>query len=172
MSIALLSRALDRISYGMAVLGAGFLSFITLIIFLEILSRFFWDVSQIWVVEVSEYSLLYLTFLGAPWLVQHNRHVSIDLVVERFSPVGQSLATALIAVLGVSICAMATWHGITVLLDQIETGAREVTVLAPKSYWLTLIYPISFFVMALQFLLKFFEVFQNEPSTPPSQETP
>jgi len=65
-----------RINLICAVIGAALLSGIAAIICFEVVGRALGATSRLWVIEVSEYALLFITFLGAPYLLQLNRHVS------------------------------------------------------------------------------------------------
>jgi TRAP-type C4-dicarboxylate transport system permease small subunit len=108
--------------------------------------------SQLWVIEVSEYSLLYITFLGAPYLLEQNRHVMLDLLYNSLSGLRRRLAALVNAVLGLALCVVLTVVGILVVLDQIDSGVRETTVMAPHSFWLTLALPLGMALMSFQFL--------------------
>ena len=67
----------------MAFLAGTLLVGAVLIVSLEICMRYFFRRPQVWTVEVCEYILFILAFLGAPWLLKKGGHVSVDIVVER-----------------------------------------------------------------------------------------
>ena len=84
-----MSQALDpvraffsRINLICAITGAALLFGIAAIVCFEVLGRALGASSQLWVIEVSEYALLFITFLGAPYLLELNRHVIIDLLIN------------------------------------------------------------------------------------------
>jgi C4-dicarboxylate transporter DctQ subunit len=49
----------------------------------EILMRYFLNRPQIWAVEVTEYTMLYITFLGSAWLLREEGHVKMDILIWR-----------------------------------------------------------------------------------------
>lgn len=147
-------RLFSRLNLWLAYLGAGILFFAASIIFLEVVSRAVVGTSRLWVIEVSEYSLLYITFLGAPYLLEKNMHVTLDLVYDNLAIGWKSLARLINSMLGFAICAVLTVIGIDVLVDQIGTGVRATTVMAPPRYWITPALPIGMFLMAVQFLFQ------------------
>lgn len=144
----------SRINLACAILGACVIFAIVSFVFFEVASRYLFGTSRLWVIEVSEYSLLFMTFLGAPYLLEKNRHVVIDIVYENLSPGPKLLATLFNATLGLLICAALTYVGLTVVADQIDTGVRETTVMMPKSWWISWCFPLSMALMAVQFLDK------------------
>lgn len=135
-----------------AVIGACILFFTATIIFIEVMSRALFGTSRLWVIEVSEYSLLFITFLGAPYLLEKNMHVMLDILYDHFSRRWRTIARVFNATIGLLVCSILTVVGIGVVLDQIETGVRETTVMAPQSFWITAALPLGMFLMAVQFL--------------------
>ena len=147
-----LVRLFSKLNLACAILGAAILFFAASIIFLEVASRALTGVSRIWVIEASEYSLLFITFLGAPYLLEKNMHVVLDIVYESFSRSWKRIAALLNALIGLAVCVILTVVGITVVIDQIGTGVRETTVMAPQSFWFTAALPLGMFLMSFQFI--------------------
>ncbi|MEZ5751814.1 MAG: TRAP transporter small permease [Paracoccaceae bacterium] len=146
-----LVRLFSRLNLAFAILGAAILFFVTAIIFLEVVGRAVTGSSQLWVIEVSEYAMLYITFLGAPYLLEKNRHVMLDLLYGSLTGTWRRIAGVTNAALGFFLCAVLTYVGVVVVLDQIDSGAREITVMAPPSYWLTIAFPLGMALMTFQF---------------------
>ena len=67
---------------GAALLFVG----MTLAICAEVLLRYGFNSPIRWVVEISEYSLLWTTFLGAAWVLRHGGHVRVDILLQYLSP--------------------------------------------------------------------------------------
>lgn len=145
-------RLFSRLNLICAILGAAILFFAASIIFFEVASRAVTGVSRIWVIEVSEYSLLFITFLGAPYLLEKNMHVVLDLVYDSLSRGWRRVAATLNAMIGLFVCVVLMVVGVGVVLDQIATGVRETTVMAPQSFWFTAALPLGMFLMAFQFI--------------------
>ena len=58
---------------------------ITLAICAEVLLRYGFNSPIAWVVEISEYALLWITFLGASWVLRQGGHVRVDIVLQHLS---------------------------------------------------------------------------------------
>lgn len=135
-----------------AILGAVLLFGIASIICFEVTVRAFGGASRLWVIEVSEYALLFITFLGAPYLLEKNAHVLMDLVYNSFSGWTRLAVQAVNAAIGLLACAILTAVGIQVVLEQFEVGVREVTVMRPLSWWITASLPLGMGLMCIQFI--------------------
>lgn len=144
-------RVFSRINLALAILAAIALFAVTMMIFVEVSWRFLGGRSQIWVTEIGEYSLLFITFLAAPYLLERKSHVTVDIFLNSlsFGP-ARILATA-VALLGLALCLLLAGLGMALVLDQYASGLRRVTVLAPQSWYITLVYPVGMGLMAVQF---------------------
>ena len=164
-----MDKSLDRVrrffswlNLGCAILGASLLFFIATIICFEVLVRALGGASRLWVIEVSEYSLLFITFLGAPYLLEKNMHVVLDLIYNAF-PRGPKLILQLInATIGFSVCAVLAYVGLGVVIEQYTVGVREVTVMRPQSWWITAALPFGAALMAVQFLDQILRTLRGE----------
>lgn len=154
-----MSRSLDpvrtafsRINLICAIAGAALLFAIAAIVCFEVLGRAFGAPSRLWVIEASEYALLFVTFLGAPYLLEKNQHVVLDLVLNSLSGGRRLLARVANATTGFLVCAVLTVIGVQVVLEQFAVGMREVTVMRPHSWWITAAMPLGTGLMCIQFL--------------------
>lgn len=172
-----MSRALDpvrrffgRVNLICAILGAVLLFGIAAIVCLEVVGRALGARSQLWVIEVSEYALLFITFLGAPYLLQLNRHVVMDLVVNSLSGASKRITEVFNAAIGLVVCAVLTFVGVEIVLDQYAIGAREVTVMRPLSWWITAAMPLGTALMAVQFLDALILALEGGSRSTPAEE--
>ncbi|MCC6009010.1 MAG: TRAP transporter small permease [Rhodobacteraceae bacterium] len=148
---AVVMRGFSRINLLLAGVGAAALFGVTVAIFVEVVWRQVGGRSQLWVTEVSEYSLLYVTFLAAPYLLEHNRHVVMDVVLEQLATGAARVLSVLVAALGLAICLTLCWQGLVLVLDQYAMGLRRISVLAPRSWYILAAWPLGMGLMAVQF---------------------
>lgn len=147
-----LRRVFSGLNLICAVLGAALLFMIAAIICFEVTIRWLGGESRLWVIEVSEYALLFITFLGAPYLLEKNMHVVLDLVYDSLSGGSRIALQFFNATIGFALCAVLTVVGVSVVMEQFEIGVRQVTVMRPQSWWITAALPIGMGLMAVQFL--------------------
>ncbi|MFK7752259.1 MAG: TRAP transporter small permease [Sedimentitalea sp.] len=151
-STSTLMRVFSRLNLICAMIGAALLFFIASIICFEVIGRALGGSSRLWVLEASEYTLLFITFLGAPYLLEKNMHVVLDLVYEKVTGAGRLALQVFNAGIGFAVCLVLTVVGFQVVIEQFSIGVREVTVMRPLSWWITLSLPIGTGLMSVQFL--------------------
>lgn len=159
-----LRRIFSRINLICAMIGAALLFFIAAVICFEVVARALGAASRLWVIEVSEYALLFITFLGAPYLLEKNMHVVLDLLYDNLSFRPRLFLRAFNSGVGFLVCAALTFVGVQVAMEQFEIGVREVTVMRPYSWWITAALPLGTGLMCVQFLDQFLRTFRGEAS--------
>ena len=78
------------------------LFFIMAIITYEVVARYIFKSPTIWVVDVSRYCLVYITFLGATSLLLKGEHINVDLVLTHLGQKGQLI----FQIIGHVLCAL------------------------------------------------------------------
>ncbi len=141
----------------LAVLAGLLLVYITFSITYTIFARFLGFSGLIWGVQFTEYSLLWITLLGAAWVLKRDRHVSVDLLTNRLSSQTRKYFDLAHSLMGVGVCGVLCWHGIVVTWGQYQRGVTDIQVVDMPKYLILVIIPIGFLFLAMQFLRKFFE---------------
>lgn len=146
------ARWFDRFNNLLAVIACILLVGITVAICVEIVTRGLLDISNPWLVELSEITLLYTTFLAAAWVLGRDKHVSIDLIFDRVSMQTANRLHLVLSLIAAIPCFVVTWCGILTVIDQYVNDIREPTIMAPLTFWITAVVPFGFFLLGLQFL--------------------
>ncbi len=76
---------LDWVVDGFAVVSGVTLCALTVLICADVAARYTGTFTIPWSLEVAEYSLLVVTFLGAPWVLVHGGHISIDILIDHLT---------------------------------------------------------------------------------------
>ena len=118
----------------------------------EVFSRYYLGRGTAWVIEFSEYSILFMTFLGTAWLLSKDGHVEMDIVVNALQPRTQRTLKAATSILCALVCLVLTWSGAEVSLDYLQRGLHRPTLMAPPYFPLFAIIPTGFFLLFIQFL--------------------
>lgn len=74
-------------------------SLMTLVLFAQIIFRYFLQQPLIWSEELALVLMIWMTFIGSALLLATNQHISIDFMVELMPPVWQRLTAILVAIL-------------------------------------------------------------------------
>lgn len=129
-----------RITDAMAVLAGLLLVAIVLIICIDVGMRYFFSKPQVWTVEICEYFVFGITFLGAPWLLRVGGHVNVDLLTERLPKRPRDVLGVFSCVVGAFVSGVLTYYGVVTAIDCYQTGVLEVRTLdVPKYYFMILI---------------------------------
>ena len=160
----LVPRILDFIENCFAFLAISILLFISASVCLEVVMRYGFNDPLIWVVETSESALLYITFLGAAWVLRNNGHVRIDILVNRVSKKFKYQLGFVTCTIGVIVALIFTiWGGITTW-DHWLRGLYKPTVLEIPSWILLIVIPVGSFLVATRFFRQALSCWQNSSS--------
>ncbi|MFH1124771.1 MAG: TRAP transporter small permease [Pseudomonadota bacterium] len=105
----------------------------------------------IWILQCTEYALLWITFLAAAWLLRKDGHVRIDTLVIRLSPRIQRFLEILTSVLGFLVCSVIVWFGATKTYDLYARGVMDVKGVTLPEYPLFVIIPLGGLMLLIQF---------------------
>jgi C4-dicarboxylate transporter, DctQ subunit len=100
---------------------------------------------------LTEYGLLYVTMLGAPWLVREKGHVYIELVTAALSPRARFRLTRVVYALCVLTCAVVFYFSLEVTISHYERDVIDVRSFDMPRWLLTASIPLSFGLMTLEF---------------------
>jgi C4-dicarboxylate transporter, DctQ subunit len=105
-----------------------------------------------WLFTSTEYALLYMTMLGAPWLVRRNGACPYRAGHRRPAAARRARAQPRgRAALCVAVCAVLAWKGLDLVLTNIARNDFDVRAYFYPRWLLTIAFPVSFGLMAVEF---------------------
>lgn len=104
-----------------------------------------------WLFTSSEYAILYMTMLGAPWLVREKGHVHIELVTAALPAPARRFVSRFVAAACVAVCVLLAWKGGELMLTNITRNDLDVRAYYFPKWILTAAFPLSFGLMAIEF---------------------
>ena len=146
------SFVFDYILGALTYLAAAILTFIMLAICWDVIARAVANAPLQWVLEFSEYSLLYFTFLCTAWVLKNERHVIVDIWLNRLNPKTRALFNVVTSIICAIICLFLTWYGWDVSWEHLQQGFFQPTVIRPPDFPIFVIIPIGSFLLVIQFL--------------------
>lgn len=150
--VTVAKKVFDKILDVFASGGTLVMGFVIVVITVEIVSRYFFNRPFTWTVEVTEYSLLWITFLSAAWVLKKEGHVVTDLVLGRVSPRAQRALNIFTSTIATCVCLILTFYGAKVTVDLYQRGLHLATVIKPLAYILYLIIPVGGLLLSIQFI--------------------
>ena len=151
-------KAFDRVIDICAVLAGIIAAFVTLAVCAGILTRFLLNRPMAWVMEISEYSLLYMAFLAAAWVMKHNQHVALDLVYNRLSDKKKAVADFFTSIVGALVFLIIVIYGTKVTYSEYATKYFTPTFLEVPKFLVTIIIPIGSLLLLIQILRKIYRI--------------
>jgi C4-dicarboxylate transporter DctQ subunit len=64
----------------------------------------------------TEYALLIVPCLGAPWLAREKGHIYVEILLNSFGPKTRARMTVAIGILCIAVCLVIAWYGFQVAL--------------------------------------------------------
>ncbi len=151
-----MNKALDRIFGFLEVVISIILVFMTLTIGYAIFVRAVNLPGPVWIVQFNEYAMLFATFLGAAWLLSKGRHVSIELVVSRFSSRNRNILKIIHSLMGIGLCATLGWYGALTTIENFQRNVINVQAVDVPMAYVLFVIPLGFLLLVLQFIRDFF----------------
>lgn len=146
-----------RIVDWMAILARIVTILIVLIILADILTVNLFHYSLPWAIEFSEYLLVFLTFLGAAWLLREDGHIKLDLVLNALRKKNRIRLEIINSVIGLIISLILAVSGFIATYNLYERGVKTEAVIELPRFILIIIIPIGFTFLVYQFLAKIFK---------------
>ena len=95
-------QAVERCNKFLGYLSGLCILVMGVILFYEVVCRYFFNAPTIWVQEVAIYLYMWTMLAGSSYALQNGKHVRIDLILERLSKRTQSFFEACTSIIGVA----------------------------------------------------------------------
>ena len=151
----------DRIMDSFAFMAGITLILVMLGVGAEVVSRYFFSKPILGVLEFSEIGLLYITYLGAAWLLKKEGHVKVEMVLSRLQPKTQVIANVTTSLVCAALSLIVTWYGTLITLSHYEQGIYRVSLLHTPTAPVLMIIPIGSLLLSLQFLRRTYGYLTN-----------
>ncbi|MBI2853951.1 MAG: TRAP transporter small permease [Chloroflexi bacterium] len=142
----------DRSLDVLAVFSGVLLVLVLLFVNFDVFTRSVLGKSQVWVDQIAQHSMVWITFLGAAWLLRKEGHISLDLVLVRLKPDHQHVMNIVTSAVSAIICLALAWGSIQNTWFQYRMGYLTPTVWEIPMAPVTIIIPIGSLLLSIQFL--------------------
>ena len=142
----------DRLIYGFAIIAGIGMCALTILVCFDVAVRNFHLFAMPWSLEVAEYSLLAITFFGAPWVLLTGGHISIDIVVDRLQPQPRRRMRAASYTVGALVCALLVIASTIAMWNSYSDGTMVVETLEFPEWYLFAIPPPIFLMLFALFV--------------------
>jgi TRAP-type C4-dicarboxylate transport system permease small subunit len=151
----------DRVIDGMALISGLLLLFMMFCICFDVILRYFFSRPFAWSIEITEYILLYVTFLGAPWLLKKEGHVKVDVILNQLGKRAQTALNIITSLLGMMVCFILMYYGAQTTLDHLARRIPVIKSLEVPKFILLAVIPFGSTFLAFQFLRRIYRSWIN-----------
>jgi TRAP-type C4-dicarboxylate transport system permease small subunit len=151
-----IGRLYDRVIDALAIAAAAGLAAMALYVSYEVAARYFFGMPTNWTNDLAEYTMVWATFLLAPWLVRTGGHISIEILVATMPPKTRRAIAVFVELAAASVCAIACWQTWLTTADVFARGLMIAKTWSVPLHLLYLPIPIGFGLMAVEFLRRAF----------------
>ena len=94
------ARLVERPARWLAWLSALLILAMSFWITYDVVTRNLFDWASPWAFDLSEYSLVWMTFLAAPWILLRDGHVRVEILIDALRPRPQRAIGIAVSVIG------------------------------------------------------------------------
>src|SRR5688500_20292870 len=104
-------RAYDAVLYGMAYIAAFLMAAMMVVITLDVVLRNLGYQSSAHFFTFTEYALLMVPCLGAPWLAREKGHIYVEIALNAMPGRARRAMIVAIGLLCIGVCLTIAWFG-------------------------------------------------------------
>jgi TRAP-type C4-dicarboxylate transport system permease small subunit len=137
--------------YGMAWCAGFLIAAMMVVITVDVVVRNLGYQSWAHFFTFTEYALLIVPCLGAPWLVREKGHIYVEILLMQLRPRARRKLMMAIGVACIAVCLVIAWYGFQVTLTDFRQAERDVRSLDMPRWLVVGWIPLSFLMMAIEF---------------------
>lgn len=118
----------------------------------DVLARNLFGAASPWAFDLSEYSLVWMTFLAAPWILLRDGHVRVEIVVDALGPRAQRFLGLIVSIIGLIVCAVLTWRTGIAAVEYVQGGVMMPRIWHIPRIWPYIAVPFGSAVLTLAFV--------------------
>ena len=146
------AKAYAALLYGMAWLAGFLIAAMMVVITIDVVVRNLGFQSSSHFFSFTEYALLLVPCLGAPWLVREKGHIYVEILLMYLSVRQRAALRTLIGIVCIAVCVVLAWYGFEVTIRDYLTNEKDVRSLDMPRWMIMGFVPLSFTMMAVEFL--------------------
>lgn len=149
---ASLIRTYDRLITMLAILAGILVAAVFVIVIVDVGMRTAGLRPPLFSSAVSEYSLLYMTMLAAPWLVRKRGHVRVDSFLSFVPGPARRTIERILIIVCIGTCILASYLSTQFGIEFWQKGQIDVRSIEIPRFLLFVPLAVGFFLCAVEFL--------------------
>jgi len=160
---------LDRLVDALGLVAGALLCGLVALICLDVTARTFKLFPTPWTLDIAQYMLYAITFLGAPWVLREDGHIAIEIFVERLGPRARRWVRHGSDALGAGVCAVLLYYSARALWRSYAANNLVYQTFVFPEWYLYFIAPPVFLILLLLFLRRTVAATREAPREPPKE---
>ena len=111
-------------------------------------------VSAPWAFDLSEYTLVWITFLAAPWVLLQDRHVRIEILVDVLPRGVQRALGVAVSLVAIATCAVLAWRTGIAAIDYYQNDIMMARIWRIPRIFPYIIVPLGSICLGLAFVAR------------------
>jgi len=144
-------RVFDGINDFMAGLAGIILVFICGAVCYSIGMRYLFTKTTIWIMQTTEYALLWILFLSTTWLLREGGHIITDIIHSHLGDKTKRCLDIIMFVLAGLACLVMLYFGVDHVCECITRSVTDVRGVTIPKWPVFIIIPIGSLLLAIQF---------------------
>jgi C4-dicarboxylate transporter, DctQ subunit len=141
----------DKLANGMAALAGVILIFITGAVCYTIGMRYLFTKTTIWLMQTTEYALLWIVFLATTWLLREKGHITTDIIYTHLNEKTKRYLDYIMFIIGGLVCAVMVFFGVDYTYECIVKRVMDVRAVTIPKWIIFIIIPIGSIFLTIQF---------------------
>lgn len=160
-----LRAVFDQVLNASAYFCGVMLLIMTFSICYEVLMRHILGKPTSWVVDVSSFILVYITFLAAAWVLRDDRHVNVEIVMTHLQPKVKTTVNCFTSILAMLACIIFSWKAWELAWLSYQSRSKFYGGIVVPEY--IILWPVFFgsCLLSIMFALKAWQYFHAPGSS-------
>jgi TRAP-type C4-dicarboxylate transport system permease small subunit len=151
----------DKILVALFWIAGALLIFSTVGTCMDVILRYCFNRPIHWMLEITEYIMLYIPFLGAALVLKEDGHIRVDILINHLSDRMRAWLNVITSLVGGLVMLTYTVFGGQVTLDYYKRGIPSLESLRTPMFLILMIIPIGGFFFTTQFFRQMVSYYQK-----------
>jgi C4-dicarboxylate transporter DctQ subunit len=117
---------------------------------IDVMIRYSFHINFAPLLEITEYTLIWMTFLGTTWIMRTNTHIRTDMIVNSLKPKPKVMVNIITSIICACLLAALTWYTAKLTLFDQQTNFKMSSILEPIKWPIEIVIPVGFFMLFTQ----------------------
>ena len=109
-------------------------------------------VSTIWQIEASVFLLIFVVFVGAPFVQKNEHHLNVDLVIIHLTPRAREITLIVVSIVSCLLAAILAWYAWPMWWESVVGNEHSESLWGPPLWIPYLFLPLGMTLLFLQYI--------------------